>query len=407
MVGEKQRMETLAPESVQPKYLVLDGETSIKNKGNPFTASNFLVSFAWGVEARDIDFSYYREPDFLLGLQLAINESDVLVGVNLKFDLQWLRKNGITIPKHVRVWDCSLAEHIMSGQKSIFPSMNSMCESYGIRGKEGGLEEFWNAGISTEDIDYNIVKDYNVADITRTWEIFCHQQKDKRLDIHPNMREFILLDGDDMLVLADMEYNGIKYDMEGSKELAETYQKELKEIDEYLYDIAGTDRINLDSGDHLSAFLFGGRFTVVESAPETRIYKSGPNKGLEYTTNRTVARHEYCYSGFFTPPPDSELAKSKEGARVYSTADGVLQQVKCSTKIQRTIIENLKRRAELSKIVDTYLKAFPEFITNMEWGDYLHGQYNQVIVATGRLSSSKPNLQNTPPIADQMLITRF
>lgn len=394
-------------ENVQLKYLVLDGETTIKNKGNPFTASNFLVSFAWGMEARDIHFTYFRDPDWLGGLQDAINSADILVGVNIKFDLQWLRRNNIVIPPHVRVWDCSLAEHIMSGQRTIFPSMDGMCTQYGLPDKQGGLEEFWNAGTSTEDIDYNIVKNYNIDDITRTWSIFLAQQEDPRLAKTPNLKEFILLDGDDLLVLADMEYNGIKYDTDRSFALAEEYQKELNDIDSFFYDLADSRWINLDSGDHLSALLFGGKFSVIETAPEIRVYKSGPRKGLEYSTNRTVAKHDHSYSGFFDPIPGTELAKSKADAPVYSTADGVLKQLKCRAKFQRTIIEKLQRRAELSKIVDTYLKAFPEFIQSMEWNGYLHGQYNQVIVATGRLSSSKPNLQNTPPIADQMLVTRF
>jgi DNA polymerase I-like protein with 3'-5' exonuclease and polymerase domains len=43
----------------------------------------------------------------------------------------------------------------------------------------------------------------------------------------------------------------------------------------------------------------------------------------------------------------------------------------------------------------------------MEWGDYVHGSYNQVVARTGRLSSNKPNMQNNPEVVDRMFISRF
>lgn len=387
--------------------LFFDVETPTKNKGNPFTKSNFLVSLSFCFGGSDPEFHYYREPDFLQSLQVGLQRCKRIVGINLKFDFHWIRRAGLQLPEDVEVWDCALAEHIMSGQREVFPSMNLMCKRYGIPDKQGGLEEYWNAGISTEDIPYDVVKEYNNSDITRTRDIYLKQLNDPRLEKTKNLKNLILLDGQDLLVLEDMEYNGIKYDNEGSLRLGKELQAELLSLNEYFFTIAGTDKINLDSGDHLSAFLFGGSFDTTVTAPEIRVYKSGPRKGEAYTINKTVDRKSYSFDGFFNPIPGTELKKSTTEKPVYATSDDVLKQLKARTKLQRSIIEKLKRRAELEKLVSTYLVAFPELINKMEWDGYLHGQFNQVVAATGRLSSSAPNLQNTPPTVDQMLITRF
>lgn len=387
--------------------LFFDNETTIKHKGNPFTRSNFLVSVSSATGNSQPQFSYYREPSFLTTLQLQLQQCKRIVGINLKFDIHWIRRAGLSIPEDIEVWDCAVAEYRMSGQKHVFPSMDDMCDLYGIPNKQGGLEEFWNAGVSTEDIPYNIVKDYNNDDIHRTRAIYAFQTQDVRLSKTKNLQKQILLDGQDLLVLEDMEYNGIKYNTETSTQLAVTYECELRSINEWFYGLAGTNKINLDSGDHLSALLFGGYFETSDSIPETRIYKSGPNKGIEYTRNVTVNQAVHRFDGFFNPIPGTQLKKSTKERPIFATSDEVLTQLSKRSKLQRSIIEKLQRRSELSKLTGTYLQAFPELIDKMEWDGYLHGQFNQVVAATGRLSSSNPNLQNTPPIADQMLITRF
>lgn len=387
--------------------LFFDVETSTKHKGNPFTESNRLVSVSSAIGDSSPQFSYYREPSFLATLQLQLQKCKRIVGINLKIDFHWIRRAGLSIPEDVEIWDCAIAEYRMSGQRSVFPSMDDMCDLYEIPNKQGGLKEFWNAGVSTEDIPYNVVKDYNNDDIYRTRAIYIHQLRDERLKKTTNLEKQILLDGADLLVLEDMEYNGIKYNSVKSRELAGEFTSELEGINRWFYDLSGTDRINLDSGDHLSAFLFGGSFETSDTAVESRVYKSGPNKGQEYTRNITINRQTHRFDGYFNPINGTELKKSTKDKPVYGTSDEVLKQLTKRTKLQRSIIEKLQRRSELEKLTGTYLNAFPELINNMEWGEYLHGQFNQVVAATGRLSSSAPNLQNTPPIADQMLITRF
>jgi DNA polymerase I-like protein with 3'-5' exonuclease and polymerase domains len=390
------------------KTLLFDGETSIKNKGNPFTHGNFLVSFGWGfLDSDHLGFTYYRDADFLSSFTAALAEAEVIVGVNIKFDIHWLRKYNIVIPEHVRVWDCSIAEFILSGQKSVLPSMDKMCDLYGLPNKQGGLEEYWNAGISTEDIPYDIVKGYQLGDIERTKQIFKAQQADTRLHKTPNLEKLIYLDGDDLLVLQDMEYNGIKYDISNSISKAEVLEEEARTHTSFLLGLSADPSINFGSPDQLSAFLFGGEYEVTTTELQTMVYKSGPRKGEEYTRNVTTERIRIKHTGYFNPPVGSELAKSTAERPVYSTADGVLSQLRCVSKFQRRIIESLQRLTEIEKLTGTYLRKLPKLIEDMKWGEYLHGQFNQTIAATGRLSSSKPNMQNSPPISDQMLITRW
>ena len=64
-------------------------------------------------------------------------------------------------------------------------------------------------------------------------------------------------------------------------------------------------------------------------------------------------------------------------------------------------------RAELAKLVDTYYGKLPELLEKMEWGEFLHGQYNQCVAATGRLSSSAPNMQNFSGDVDRLLVSRY
>jgi DNA polymerase I-like protein with 3'-5' exonuclease and polymerase domains len=65
-------------------------------------------------------------------------------------------------------------------------------------------------------------------------------------------------------------------------------------------------------------------------------------------------------------------------------------------------------RAENAKLIDTYFGALPELINKMEWQDnYIHGSYNQCVAATGRLSSTKPNMQNFSAAVDEVLVSRY
>ena len=83
---------------------------------------------------------------------------------------------------------------------------------------------------------------------------------------------------------------------------------------------------------------------------------------------------------------------AKEG--LWSTAEPVLRNLRASKKAQH-LIELLLKKAELEKLVSTYYEGIPNLQSklNLKKG-MVHGQLNQTVARTGRLSSSKPNLQN-------------
>lgn len=94
--------------------------------------------------------------------------------------------------------------------------------------------------------------------------------------------------------------------------------------------------------------------------------------------------------------------------RVYSVDESTLKQIKPRTKGGRRFIELLLRRANLDQQLTTYLNKIPEMIRERQWqDDIIHGQFNQCVARTGRLSSSKPNLQNLDSLLHDVFITRY
>ena len=102
------------------------------------------------------------------------DESTLIVGCNLKFDINWARRIGVDVSKLV-IWDCQLAEFMLGYQKTRYPSMNFMCDKYGIDLKDDEVSQAWEAGIDTDEIPTEIVREYLYGDLDRTEAIFKEQ----------------------------------------------------------------------------------------------------------------------------------------------------------------------------------------------------------------------------------------
>ncbi len=391
--------------------LVLDFETSTHNKGNPFDSRNKAVSYSYYSPDIPRWHARYTDLDFVMFLKHALSDTSLFISHNAKFDLHWCRKVlGTELPKF-RVWDTQLAEFVLSGQRNSFASLNSLAEMYGLPTKLDAVAEYWEKGIATEDIPPDVLEEYNNYDVELTWNVYLKQQDDPRMT--PELHKLIMLQGLDLLVLQEMEWNGLKYNVAASKDEAAKLSEELATIDARLKDIAGD--INFDSGDELSCFLFGGSVIVERYEDTPSVYKSGAKKGQEYIRRKWLEPLVKTLPGFFTPDKTKELKKSKgipdaelkHNTRYYATGADVLEQLKCRSKVQKQIVDDLKRRAYLQKLVSTYLEALPALLEEKHWGEYLHGQFNQVVARTGRLSSSNPNLQNNPGEVDRYIITRY
>jgi DNA polymerase I-like protein with 3'-5' exonuclease and polymerase domains len=396
--------------------VVFDCETSRYPDGSPYRPSAELISHCtYFPDEKQTNFSYYTDADFTQRLRDDLSKASLVIGLNLKFDVAWARRTGVCFPNRCRVWDCQLAEFILSGQTNSFSSMDDLCSFYGIPGKQGGLEEYWDQGIETKEIPYDVVKEYNIADVVdRTYQIYLHQLKDPRMT--PALYKLILIQGADLLVLQEMEQNGFKYNKEKSITKGNELKLRVEEIENELRSIFGCHCANFDSGDDLSVLLYGGQITETIYGKEERVYKSGPRKGESYTRVITLETKVHKFDGYFKPLPKTQLKKSLDlltgkpnpnVAQFYQTGEPVLKMLAGRSKVQKRIIDLILERAEYSKLVDTYLLKLPVRMEENEWGDYIHGAYNQVVARTGRLSSSGPNMQNVPSLVDGFFESRY
>jgi DNA polymerase-1 len=151
-------------------------------------------------------------------------------------------------------------------------------------------------------------------------------------------------------ILGDMEINGIKIDEKILNELSTSTGKRLSILEEEIYKVAG-EKFNIASPSQLQKILFD-----------------------------KLQLHEKINK--------KELKKLASGG--YSTGADELEKLRDTHEI----IEKIFEFRELSKLKNTYLDALPKLI-NMRTGR-IHTSFNQAVVATGRLSSSNPNLQNIP-----------
>lgn len=146
-------------------------------------------------------------------------------------------------------------------------------------------------------------------------------------------------------VLANVEKNGVKIDDQALTSLSADFAKRIKKIEKKIYELAGME-FNVASPKQLKEVLF---------------------EKMEIST--------------------AGIGKTKTG---LSTAAGQLEKLKGEHPIVDLILEF----RELSKLKSTYLDALPALINPLD--GRVHTSFNQTVTATGRLSSSEPNLQNIP-----------
>lgn len=352
--------------------------------------------------------SYFTEVEFLKQLRTSFGKAKLLVGFNLKYDLHWARRLGVQPPEGVRIWDCQTAEFLLRGQQGSYPSLDESLARFNLGQKDDKVAEYWKLGIDTEFVPADELKFYCDLDVELTYKLYLKQQ-----EVMPEkLKRLCMVMGLDLLVLAEMEWNGVKFNVELSKQKAAETAEELKALTTELRDLlSARGDVNFGSPHQLSCLLYGGSYelTVLDYV-ETLTYKSGPKKGEEYERSRWRTETVSC-EGLFTPLKGSETKlRSKAGDQefvVYATGEDVLRQLRTPTKKHKRVVEVLLALAEKEKLLSTYYQAIPELLEKMEWGDVLHGQLNQCVARTGRLSSSNPNMQNFSGDVDLLLVTRF
>ena len=371
------------------KTLTLDVETTISNKGNPFDQTNKLVQVGLksGTEPVQVFNIEYGDEPFggqLDEIQSVIDSHDILIGFNIKFDLHWLKRYGIGFAEK-RVWDCQLCQFIIGGQSTPYPSLNKTCDIYELESKlDIVATEYWKNGIDTTEVPLDILTEYLIKDVELTHQVFMKQAESTK--DNPLMMRLMSLHNQDLLGLQEIEFNGLHFNQELSETLANELDEQISKLDRHLYDYHSFDNFNPNSNDHVSVLLYGGTIKYKVQEPDG-VYKTGARQGQE---KLKWVELEKQYDKLVTPLRRTELAK--EG--YYSTDEKTLRNLRGS-KTAKSVIQLLLTRSELNKRLGTYYQGLPKLITEMNWKQgIVHGQLNQCVARTGRLSSSKPNLQN-------------
>ena len=367
------------------KYLTLDVETNTSNVGNPFDKTNKLMLVGLdGHRTYDIDYSVDPHQELLNEIQLAVDNADVLVGFNIKFDLHWLKRYGIDFSKK-RIWDCQLVEFILRNQANPYPSLNGVAEYYELGSKLDEVKEnYWKNGIDTDEIPLDILIDYLNQDVDLTEKVMLLQQEE--IAKRPEVARLISLHNQDLMVLQEMEYNGLNFDYDKSLVLGDELNEQISKLDVRLHGYHKYDNFNPNSGDHLNALLYGGHIKYKVQVPIGH-FKSGLKKG-EVKMQWEERTHEL--PRMFTPLEGSEIKK----LGMYSTNDFTLKTL-TGNEDSMAMLNILLTRSTLEKRASTYYIGLCKLIDKMNWTKgKIHGQLNQCVAKTGRLSSSKPNLQN-------------
>ena len=323
--------------------LCLDTETT---SIHPMEAE--LVGFSFAVEEKEawyVATTGNREDTLkMVSIFKPLYEDDQIlkVGQNIKYDMEVLHQYGINLKG--RLFDTMLAHYII--QPELHHGMDYLAEVYlhyqtvhieeliGPKGK--GQKNM--ADLAAKDIYEYACED---ADITlRLYHV-----------LEPKLKE---VGGDDLFwqiemplvpVLADMELTGVRLDTEALRETSRIFNQRLADYEAKIYEEAG-ERFNIASPKQVGEVLFG-KLQLLEKPKRT---KTGQ----------------------------------------YVTSEEVLQ----SLSGKHAIVDHILAYRGLKKLLGTYVDALPKLI-NPRTGR-IHTSFNQAVTATGRLSSSDPNLQNIP-----------
>lgn len=268
------------------------------------------------------------------------NQTVAKVGHNLKYDFLTFGNAGINL--NPLSFDTMIASYLLNAGTRQHGLDALAFNEFGYQMQS--IEELIGKGknqISMQDVPVETVSWYACedADLTlRLKEVFQPQIKAEGLEEVFHNIEMPLVQ-----VLASMERFGVKVDVSLLEKLSEQAQTEIKLLEKDIYYLAG-EEFNIGSPKQLQEILYS----------------------------------------------KLKLTAGKRNKTGLSTAAGVLEQLVG----EHEIIEKILNYRELTKLESTYLQALPMLVNNRT--GRIHTSYNQTVAATGRLSSTDPNLQNIP-----------
>ena len=270
------------------------------------------------------------------------NEEIEKVGQNIKYDITVLANYGIEVKG--KLFDTMIAHYVL--QPELFHGMDYLAEIY-LNYETIKIEELINekgrGQRNMRDVSPTLVCDYACEDADVTLKLKNILQDELKKEGVEEL--FYNIEMPLVPVLAYMERNGARIDTDALKETSALFGKRLADIEEQIYSLAG-EPFNIASPKQVGDILFG-KLKIVDKAKKT---KTGQ----------------------------------------YVTSEEVLAQL----QNRHPIVKNILQYRGLKKLLSTYIDALPELV-NPTSGK-IHTSYNQTVTATGRLSSSNPNLQNIP-----------
>ena len=334
---------TLCEQLLREKSFAFDTETEGLD---PLTAALVGMSFAIREqEAWYVPVPANREEatDIVLRLAPALQHPEIeKVGQNIKFDILALRKYGVRVKGPL--FDTMIAHYLLNPE--LRHGMDYLAETY-LKYKTVPIEDLigpkGKKQASMRTVPIEQIKEYAAedADVTlRLKHYFAPLLKQEDVETLFFEMEMPLI-----YVLAEMEATGVKLDTEALKQSSEVLSQQLIALEQSIYELAD-QTFNINSTKQVGEILFD----------KLKL--------------------------------DEKAKKTKTGG--YSTSEEVLEKIRG----KHPIVGKLLEYRGIKKLLSTYIDALPALI-HPETGK-IHTSFNQAVTATGRLSSTNPNLQNIP-----------
>ena len=267
-----------------------------------------------------------------------LDETIQKIGQNIKFDTRVLASYGMVVKG--QNFDTMLAHYVL--EPEMRHNLDMLAKSY-LDYEMISYDELVGKNTTIDKIAVEKVKDYACEDADITLQL--KELLSERLQKEELSTLFQTVEMPLVPVLANMETSGVHVDIDFLRNYSEELRKQIETIQTDIYSMAG-EEFNIASPKQLGTILFE-KLHIIENA---------------------------------------KLTKSKQ----YQTGEEILQKL----EHKHPIVEKILNYRGLAKLKSTYVDAFPNLV-NPATGR-IHAQFNQAVTATGRLSSSNPNLQNIP-----------
>ena len=343
LISTKEEARLLCGKLMESPFISLDTET---NSTNAIDAE--LVGLSFSVKEHE---AYYvaipavrDEAQEMVDIfkPLYENANSLKIGQNIKYDYEVLRNYGVDIQG--KMFDTMLAHYVW--QPELRHNMDYMAETL-LGYQTVHIEELIGPKGKNQknmrDLKPEEVYEYAAEDADITLQL--RNVLEKKLDEVNARRLFEDIEMPLVKVLADMEINGVRLDTEQLKETQKVFTERMNQYERHAFEEAGQE-FNISSPRQVGEILFG-KMQLVDKPKKT---KTGQ----------------------------------------YVTSEEVLQQLSGKAPI----VDDILNYRGMKKLLGTYVEALPKLIDKKD--QHIHTSFNQAITATGRLSSSDPNLQNIP-----------